>query len=198
MNASHESQESTNHHDTSHAVTSLPTPTLSPDAVAPRRRMGFGQRLGVMMVLIVLTVPPAAGFYSYFSGTPLHLLASTKDKEEKETEEASASASVSLVSGQAHTIQVPDEVAATLGIRKGQQDLVAVAQPPTMMRPIVLPGSTALDPARLDRIRARFAPARVVEIAKILGSLPKNRTVGTTRVEVGRPRLEGGSPGRLL
>jgi cobalt-zinc-cadmium efflux system membrane fusion protein len=133
------------------------------------------------MILIVLTVPPAAGFYSYFSGTPLHLLASTKDKDkdkeeeenEKETNESSASASVSLVSGQAHTIQVPEEVAGTLGIRKGQRDLVAIAQAPTMMRPIVLPGSTALDPARLDRIRARFAPARVVEIAKVWDHSPK-------------------------
>ncbi len=168
-----ESQESTNHHDANHAVTIPPIPTLSPDAVVSRRRLGLGQRLGVMMVLIVLTVPPAAGFYSYFSGKPLHLLASTKDKEETETQEAPASAIVSLVSGQAHTIQVPDEVAATLGIRQGQRDLVGVARPPTTMRPIVLPGSTALDPARLDRIRARFAPARVVEIAKIWDHSPK-------------------------
>jgi cobalt-zinc-cadmium efflux system membrane fusion protein len=42
-----------------------------------------------------------------------------------------------------------------------------------MMRPLVLPGSTRFDPARLDRIRARFAPARVVELAQIQDRSPK-------------------------
>ena len=41
------------------------------------------------------------------------------------------------------------------------------------MRPLVLPGSTALDPTRLARIRARFAPARVVEIAQVQDPFPK-------------------------
>ena len=35
------------------------------------------------------------------------------------------------------------------------------------MRPLVLPGSTAFDPTRLARIRARFAPARVVQLAQV-------------------------------
>jgi membrane fusion protein, heavy metal efflux system len=35
------------------------------------------------------------------------------------------------------------------------------------MKPLVLPGSTALDPTRLARIRARFAPARVLEVARV-------------------------------
>ena len=54
-----------------------------------------------------------------------------------------------------------------LGIRKGNQDLFAVAQAPTTTQPILLSGSTALDPTRLARIRARFAPARVVEIGQV-------------------------------
>jgi membrane fusion protein, heavy metal efflux system len=174
MNANQESEQSHNHQGTSHPVASPSPSAPSSVSVPPRQKLGFVQRFGILAMLIVLTVPPAAGFYSYFSGIPLHLLASTKDKEEKELEEETAgSESVSLVPGQAHTIQVPDEVATRLGIRKGQQDLVAVAQAPTMMRPIVLPGSTALDPARLDRIRARFAPARVVEIAKVWDQSPK-------------------------
>jgi cobalt-zinc-cadmium efflux system membrane fusion protein len=37
----------------------------------------------------------------------------------------------------------------------------------------VLPGSTALDPTRLARIRARFAPARVVQIAQVQDRNPK-------------------------
>ena len=137
------------------------------------RKMGLGQKVVVLLLLTVVVVPPLAGFYSYFSGIPLHLLASSKDEKEKEGLESSAAQSVTLVSGRAHTLAVSDEVAVTLGIRKGEHDSVAVAQPPKMMRPLVLPGSTALDPTRLARIRARFAPARVVEIAQVRDPLRK-------------------------
>ncbi len=44
---------------------------------------------------------------------------------------------------------------------------------PTTMRPLVLPGSTRFDPTRLARIRARFAPARVVELAQVRDRSPK-------------------------
>jgi cobalt-zinc-cadmium efflux system membrane fusion protein len=43
-------------------------------ATAPKR-MGFGQKAVVVILLTVVLLPPLAGFYSYFSGTPLHLLA---------------------------------------------------------------------------------------------------------------------------
>jgi cobalt-zinc-cadmium efflux system membrane fusion protein len=132
--------------------------------------MGFGQRAVVAILLTVVLVPPAAGFYSYFTGIPLHLLASTNDKpqdNEKATPAASARPAIVLVSGQAHTLDVPEEVCASLGIRKGAHDSVAIARVPSSMRPLVLPGSTALDPTRLARIRARFAPARVVQIAQV-------------------------------
>jgi membrane fusion protein, heavy metal efflux system len=145
------------------------TPSSAPpsaDATPPPQKMGFGQKVIVAILLTVVLIPPLSGFYSYFSGVPLHLLASTK-KEENETSVSSAAASVSLVSGQVHTLEVPDEVATALGIRKQQSDSVAVAKPPAMMRPLVLPGSTALDPTRLARVRARFAPARVIQIAQV-------------------------------
>jgi membrane fusion protein, heavy metal efflux system len=134
-------------------------------AAAARLKMGWGQKAVVALLLTVVLVPPLAGFYSYFSGVPLHLLAGKK--AETEDEESAATPSISLVSGQAHTLELSDGVATTLGIRKGDQDSVAVAQSPHLMRPLVLPGSTALDPTRLARIRARFAPARVVEIAQV-------------------------------
>jgi cobalt-zinc-cadmium efflux system membrane fusion protein len=149
-----------------HLVPSAP----SGDPPAPRK-MGFGQRLVVLILLTVVLVPPLAGFYSYFSGIPLHLLASKK--EDNETSAPSAPPGISLVSGQAHTVEVSEEVVSTLGIRKGERDSVAVAQPPTLMRPLSLPGSTALDPTRLSRIRARFAPARVVQIAQVWDRSPK-------------------------
>jgi membrane fusion protein, heavy metal efflux system len=138
-----------------------------------RPKLGLGQKLFLAILLTALLVPPLAGFYSYFTGIPLHLLASSK--EEKDTPASSARPSVALVSGKAHTLEVPEEVCAALGIRKDTRDSVAVAQAPTMMRPLVLPGSTALDPTRLARIRARFAPARVVELAQIWDRSPKTR-----------------------
>jgi len=67
-----------------------------------------------------------------------------------------------------HTVSVPEDVQKSLGIRQGTTEMVAVAQPPSQTQTLVLPGSTALDPARLYRIRARFAPARVVEIAPVI------------------------------
>jgi cobalt-zinc-cadmium efflux system membrane fusion protein len=127
--------------------------------------MGFGQRLGALILLTVVIVPPMAGFYSYFTGIPLHLLASTKDKEEESA--SSAPAGVALVPGLAHTIEVADDVAATLGIRKGTRDSAAVAHRPTAMRPLELKGSTMIIPGKLSRIKPRFGAARLVEIAKV-------------------------------
>jgi cobalt-zinc-cadmium efflux system membrane fusion protein len=115
--------------------------------------------------LTVVLVPPAAGFYSYFSGVPLHLLASSP--KEKESLPSSAPPGISLVPGEAHTLKVPEEVSAALGIRKGERYATALAETPTSMRPLVLPGSMMFDPSRLARIRARFAPARVVELPQV-------------------------------
>jgi cobalt-zinc-cadmium efflux system membrane fusion protein len=147
----------------------------TPSSARPRpRKMGFGQKAVVALLLTVVVVPPLAGFYSYFSGVPLHLLASAP-KEEKESEGAASSVSrgVSLTSGSTHTLEVPDDVSTTLGIMKSGHDSIALAQPPKMLPPLVLPGSTRFDPARLDRIRARFAPARVVQIAQVQDRSPK-------------------------
>ncbi len=145
--------------------------TTTPGPAPTPRKMGIGQKAVVALLLTIVLVPPLGGFYSYFSGK--HLLASSKEAEK--AQDAFALPSVTLVSGQAHTLKVPDEVCAALGIRKkGEQDAVAVAWQPKTMRPIVLPGSTALDPTRLARIRARFAPARVVSLAQFWDYSRKN------------------------
>jgi cobalt-zinc-cadmium efflux system membrane fusion protein len=74
---------------------------------------------------------------------------------------------VELVSNIPHTIFVPDEVRKSLGIAKGKTDMIAVAQAPQQTQTMVLPGSTALDPTRLWRIRIRFS-GRVEQIGAIV------------------------------
>jgi membrane fusion protein, heavy metal efflux system len=161
-------------------------------AATGRLKMGWGQKIVVALLLTVVIVPPLAGFYSYFSGVPLHLLHGKKEPEPGEGDDESAS--VSLVPGQANTVDVSDDVVRTLGIRKGDKDSVAVAAEPTKMRPLVLPGSTDFNPSRLARIRARFAPARVVQLGQIQDFV---RQTGRTEIRDLRPG-DTVSKGQLL
>jgi cobalt-zinc-cadmium efflux system membrane fusion protein len=151
----------------SHLIAGAPGAHSSADAPEPRRRMGLGQKIFVVLLLTLVLIPSTGAIYSYVSGVPLRLLASSKGKDDSETPSVSARSEVTLVAGQAHTLVVPEEVCATLGIHKDGRDAVAVAHKPTTLRPLVLPGSTALDPTRLARIHARFAPARVVQLGQI-------------------------------
>src|SRR5580704_18331786 len=78
---------------------------------------------------------------------------------------------VELVKGQPHTLFVPQNVRAALGIRKDNVDQIVTAVRPTRTRPLPMPGTTMLDPTRVIPIRALFAPspssAQVVEIGTI-------------------------------
>ena len=74
---------------------------------------------------------------------------------------------IDLVKDRPNSLLVPEEVRKSLGMRKGEVDQIAVAEQPSRKRALVMPGSTALDPARLIRVRVRFAPAEVVEMGKI-------------------------------
>jgi cobalt-zinc-cadmium efflux system membrane fusion protein len=86
---------------------------------------------------------------------------------EKADPPAKESPEVKLVAGSQTSLLVPEDVRKSLGISKGNVDRIAVAEKPMRTRPLVMPGSTALDPSRLIRVRVRFAPADVVEIGKI-------------------------------
>jgi membrane fusion protein, heavy metal efflux system len=79
-----------------------------------------------------------------------------------------------ITTGAGGLAQGPSQVAASAP-HMAQQTSVAVAQPPSTIttKPLSLPGATQLDPARLDRIRARFAPARVVQLAQVYDRSPK-------------------------
>ena len=87
---------------------------------------------------------------------------------------ASQTASIKLIENPPHTLLVPDDVRVALGIHKDNVDLIAVARQPTRSRPLGMPGSTLLDPTRIYRIRARFAPspssAEVIQIGQIAES----------------------------
>ena len=141
-------------------------------AARVRLKMGWGQRSVVGLLLTVVLIPPLGGFYSYFTGIPLHLVAARKE-DDSEAEAEAAAVGIQLVAGQAYTLQVSDEVSKTLGIRGTERDSIAVAQTPTEMKPLVLPGSTAIIPGRLARIKPRFAAARVVSIAQVQDRSPK-------------------------
>jgi len=91
----------------------------------------------------------------------------TKSDAEKGDSGAKEAPGVELVKDKSNSLLVPEEVRKALGILKSGDEQIAVAAQPTRKLPLVMPGSTALDPARLIRVRVRFAPAEVVEIGKI-------------------------------
>jgi cobalt-zinc-cadmium efflux system membrane fusion protein len=108
---------------------------------------------GLMILLAGLTVTTAAVY------GPSGL--SALSKKSGETQAAKARLAVELVEDTPHTLNVPQRVREALGI----EDSI-IARPPTQARPLVMPGSTALDPARVMRVRTRFNAA-VVEIAQV-------------------------------
>jgi cobalt-zinc-cadmium efflux system membrane fusion protein len=69
--------------------------------------------------------------------------------------------SVELLDAPPHTLAVPESVRTVLGI--GACD---TAEAPKRGKPLVVPGSTALDPNRLSRVRTRFN-ADVMEIGQV-------------------------------
>jgi cobalt-zinc-cadmium efflux system membrane fusion protein len=95
---------------------------------------------------------------------------------------------VELVPAMPHTLAIPEDVRRSLGIRKGNTDLITAARAPTTMRPLVMRGSTMLDPTRLYRIRARFAPspssAKVIEIGQVVEDPLQSRKPQSTFREV--------------
>src|SRR5579883_3014791 len=101
------------------------------------------------------------------------------DAEPAAAEHADSSAAmIKLVDNPPHTLWVPEDVRLALGIHKDNAYQIAVDKPPKRSRAITMPGSTLLDPTRIYRIRARFAPspssAEVIQIGQIAD--PAKRT----------------------
>lgn len=111
------------------------------------------------------------------------------DTEKSAAGDAGSLAAVTLVkSGPPHTLDVPEDVRVALGIRKAGVDEIATARKPTWMRPLTMSGSTMLDPTRIMRIRALFAPSpsspRVIEMGQIKEDPAVSGTGQTTMREL--------------
>jgi membrane fusion protein, heavy metal efflux system len=153
------------------APISPPNPRLGPPerTVKESSMRLFESKFFKAVAVLVLAVLVFVGLAAANGSIPLPGAA------EPETVTAAPSpaptSAVELVSGQTHTLFIPEDVRTALGIRKGGVDLMAVAHKPTWMRPLVMPGSTLLDPTRIMRIRALFAPspssAQVIEVGQM-------------------------------
>ena len=147
----------------------------SPAALMPARKKPLkaaAVRLLKSAVVGAVGLALVAAFAAFVLGVPVPgLVAHANEK----TVLAPPPLAVKMVPGRPHTLMVPEEVRVALEIRKGKVDRAAVARVPTESVPLVLPGSTALDPTRLMRIRARFAPAKVVEIGKTFDEAARDK-----------------------
>jgi membrane fusion protein, heavy metal efflux system len=146
----------------------------SPARVRPERSvkessMRLFQSKVLKAAALLIVVLAVVGLAAAKGAIPLP--GATDPEKATAVDATSSMAAVKLVDGQPHTLFVPEDVRVALGIHKGGVDLVAVAHKPTWMRPLVMPGSTMLDPTRIMRIRALFAPSpsspKVIEIGQI-------------------------------
>ncbi|HEX4072634.1 MAG TPA: hypothetical protein VHX68_15745 [Planctomycetaceae bacterium] len=120
--------------------------------------MSLLQRKGVKAVSgLVVELCAVAGLVA-LSGT-IRLPRAAAADELPATETQPSGLALELVPGQPHTLFVPDDVRLALVIRKDNVDYTVVAKRPTRVRPLIMTGSTALDPTKLFRVRARFAPS---------------------------------------
>jgi cobalt-zinc-cadmium efflux system membrane fusion protein len=149
-----------------------PTPECQAPAPAPTAEEGKKPRWffkALKSAVAVLVLVCVLGLFAAFVlGLPVPGLAAT---HKEQTVRQDPPLGVHLVKGKPNTLRVPADVRRTLGIRKGKTDRFALARVPTEGRPLELPGSTALDPTRLVRVRIRFAPAEVVQIGQMADSV---------------------------
>ena len=132
-----------------------PAPQASPHSPDRWHWLKSGAMVAVALVVLAL-------FLVYISGVPVPGLSAGPEA----TAAPPPPLDVELAKDAPHTLIVPDDVKKALGIRRGDKDDVDTAAVPTEMRPLILTGSTALDPNEVLHVRARFAPAKVVEIGQ--------------------------------
>jgi membrane fusion protein, heavy metal efflux system len=167
-------------HSTTHSSPELPGPETAAPATP---KLVWGKLGGRAIPALIVVAVVVGGGYLLLGGQGPGARVAAKEGKKNEKKEEPAELGVSLVKGKPHTVEVPEDVRDCLGIsHKGKPDMLVPAKVPTATKPLLLPGSTALDPTRLARIRARFAPCRVVE----LGQVADNRT-GKSEIRELRP-----------
>jgi cobalt-zinc-cadmium efflux system membrane fusion protein len=155
-----------------------------PAPAAPgRARHTTAEKVKSALVVVVALLVLAAFVVYVVVGVPLPGLSAS---EGEKTVQAKAPPRIDVLSrkGEAPTVRVPEDVRAALGLRaRDGNDRLATARVPAEAWPLVLSGSTALDPTHMMRVRARFAPAEVVEIATVY----ERTASGPTRTRDLRP-----------
>jgi cobalt-zinc-cadmium efflux system membrane fusion protein len=159
-------------------------------------RVGFktaGFILLILVVLIVITVA-TGGVPIAWQASVVAAMGGVRMPWQQAVDEArpgpakTAAPGVELIKEPPNTLYVPEEVRESLGIRKNGVELITVAKKPARSHSLVMPGSTALDPTRLFRIRARFAPspssAEVTEIAQVAEDSTRTGKVETVFREI--------------
>ena len=165
-----------------HLIAGQTSGATTPGAKPAPRKMGFGQKIVVAILLTIVLVPPLGGFYSYFSGIPLHLLASSKEVDKAarpfRPSERLRWSRVKPILSRSRTKSAPPWESAranrTRSRSRGSRRQCGRSCFPVPRR---------FDPTRLARIRARFAPARVVSLAQVWDYSPQDRTNGIPRAE---------------
>jgi membrane fusion protein, heavy metal efflux system len=125
-----------------------------------------GRIVGSLLILLVAVLIALVVF-----NVPLPWQQSKAD--EVAAAESSRLGGVQLVPAVPNTLQVPKRVRESLGMEVNGEPRIYEAKKPTRTQPLVMPGSTALDPSRLMRIRVRFAPCEAYAIAKVPEEHPK-------------------------
>lgn len=125
------------------------------------------KKFGMIAVILIVL----AGFAMAVGGMQMPWQGIDAEKPASPPTKKAAILAVELVPGKPHTLAVPEDARKTLGISTPKGDFITVAKKPSKSQPLVLPGSTMLDPTRLYRIRARFAPspssAECIEIEQV-------------------------------
>jgi cobalt-zinc-cadmium efflux system membrane fusion protein len=142
-------------------MTELETPTPKP------------RRILLLSLVLAAVLAGAGVIATTVFGVPLPFRSGSGAPTDPSATEPGRSATVELVEGTPDTIVIPESVRKALGIGPA-----VPAAPPSRTRPLLLPGSTALDPTRVMRVRTRFN-AEVMELGQVqeTSRIPAGSTV---------------------
>ena len=127
----------------------------------PSRPMPAKLSIPIRFIIFGLLIVAAGIVVTALAIYGTHQLPALSKRPGENLSVAKARLPVELVEEVPHTLIVPEDVRKALDIQES-----IVVHEPTQARPLVMPGSTALDPARVMRVRTRFN-AEVVEITEV-------------------------------